>query len=112
MKRLNKLKRKSGFTLAETLLAVLILLPVSGIVETGIHVARNIYQKVVIGANAQALLSTLPPDHPAYQPLLSAINNLNSVMATNPSSEALAVAMGNLTLAMANAQASAVSPSY
>ena len=58
MKRLNKLKRKSGFTLAETLLAVLILLLVSGIVATGIPVARNVYQKVVIGANAQALLST------------------------------------------------------
>ena len=58
MKRLNKLKRKSGFTLAETLLAVLILLLVSGIVATGVPVARNVYQKVVIGANAQALLST------------------------------------------------------
>lgn len=63
-------------------------------------------------SQAQTLLSTLTPDNPAYQPLLNAINNLSSVMSTNPTSEALAVAMGNLTLAMANAQASAVSPSY
>ena len=58
MKRLNKLKRKSGFTLAETLLAVLILLLVSGIVATGVPAAKNVYENVVIGANAQALLST------------------------------------------------------
>ncbi len=57
-----KLKRKcgnrAGFTLAETLLAVLILLLVSVIVATGIPVAKNAYEKVVLGANAQVLLST------------------------------------------------------
>ena len=56
MKR--KLKKQSGFTLAETLLAVLILLLVSGIVAEGVPVAKNVYEKVFIGANAQALLST------------------------------------------------------
>ena len=62
-------------------------------------------------SQAQAQLSALPPDHPGYQALLSAINNLSGVMAHNPTSEALTVAMGNLTLAMANAQ-STVGPSY
>ncbi len=54
----KKLKGKSGFTLAETLLAVLILLLVSVIVANGIPVARNVYNNVIIGANAQMLLST------------------------------------------------------
>lgn len=54
----RKLKNKSGFTLAETLLAVLILLLVSVIVANGIPVARNVYNNVIIGANAQMLLST------------------------------------------------------
>lgn len=58
MKRLPKLKNRSGFTLAETLLAVLILLMVSGIVATGVPVARNVYEKTVVAANAQVLLST------------------------------------------------------
>ena len=54
----RKLKNKSGFTLAETLLAVLILLLVSVIVANGIPVARNVYNNVIVGANAQMLLST------------------------------------------------------
>ncbi len=58
MKARKKLNNRSGFTLAETLLAVLILLLVSGIVATGIPAARNAYLNVVVGANAQALLST------------------------------------------------------
>ena len=37
----EKLKNRSGFTLAETLLAVLILLLVSVIVANGIPVARD-----------------------------------------------------------------------
>lgn len=47
-----------GFTLAETLLAVLILLLVSTIVATGIPAARNAYEKVVLASNAEVLLST------------------------------------------------------
>ena len=54
----KKLKSKSGFTLAETLLAVLILLLVSTIVANGIPVARNVYNNVIVGANAQMLIST------------------------------------------------------
>ena len=42
MKRKSKLKSRSGFTLAETLLAILILLLVSSIVAQGIPVARNV----------------------------------------------------------------------
>ena len=59
MKRLKqKLHNKSGFTLAETLLAVLILLLVSAIVATGIPSAKNAYEKVVLASNAEVLLST------------------------------------------------------
>ena len=54
----RKLKSTAGFTLAETLLAVLILLLVSVIVARGVPAAKNVYEKVFIGANAQALLST------------------------------------------------------
>lgn len=56
MKR--KFLKRDGFTLAETLLAVLILLLVSGIVATGVPVARNVYYKTVLSANAQVMLST------------------------------------------------------
>lgn len=47
-----------GFTLAETLLAVLILLLVSVIVATGMPAATNAYNKVILGANAKVMLST------------------------------------------------------
>lgn len=58
MKRTHRLTNRKGFTLAETLLAVLILLLVSGIVATGIPVASKVYEKTVLSANAQSLLST------------------------------------------------------
>ena len=58
MKRKRKLRSNKGFTLAETLLAVLILLLVSTIVATGIPAARNAYEKVVEASNAQAVLAT------------------------------------------------------
>ena len=54
----NRIHNKKGFTLAETLLAVLILLMVSQIVATGIPVAKNAYEKVVLTSNAEVLLST------------------------------------------------------
>ena len=54
----RKLHTEKGFTLAETLLAVLILLMVSTIVATGIPVTRNAYEKVVLASNAEVLLST------------------------------------------------------
>ena len=56
--RKEKLHRTYGFTLAETLLAVLILLMVSSIVAAGIPSARNAYEKVVLTSNADVLLSS------------------------------------------------------
>ena len=55
---LQKLNREAGFTLAETLLAVLILLMVATITTAGIPAAKNAYENVVLGANARILLST------------------------------------------------------
>ena len=54
----DKIKKNSGFTLVETLITILILLMVSSIVAAGIPVARNAYNKVVLAANAEVLLST------------------------------------------------------
>ena len=58
----NRIRRKlhsiRAFTLAEMLLAVLILLMVSAIVASGIPVARNAYERVVLASNADVLLST------------------------------------------------------
>ena len=53
-----KKKGKNGFSLAETLVAVLILLMVSAVVAAGIPVAKNAYEKVTIASNAEVLLST------------------------------------------------------
>jgi len=54
----SKLKDNRGFSLAETLLAVLILLLVSAVVATGMPAVTNAYNKVVLGANAKTMLST------------------------------------------------------
>ena len=54
----GKLNACKGFTLGETLLAVLILLLVSAVVASGIPNARNAYEKVVLASNAEMLLST------------------------------------------------------
>lgn len=58
MKKESRLKKKTGFTLAETLLAVLIMLMVSSIVAAGIPAAKNAYEKVVLASNAEVLMST------------------------------------------------------
>lgn len=57
-KAAKKLYNHAGFSLAETLLAVLILLLVSGIVAAGIPSARSAYEKTVLASNADVLLST------------------------------------------------------
>ena len=54
----NPRRGRAGFTLAEVLIAMLILLMVTAVVAGGIPVAANAYYKVVDGANAQLLLST------------------------------------------------------
>lgn len=59
MKRLlMKFKNHKGFSLAEMLLAILIMLFVSIVMATGIPAAKNAYEKVVVGANARSMLST------------------------------------------------------
>ena len=55
---LRKLNKAAGFTLAETLVAVLILLMVSAVVAEGLPAAVNAYRKAVDASNAQILLST------------------------------------------------------
>lgn len=55
---LRKLNRPAGFTLAETLVAVLILLMVSAVVAEGLPAAVSAYRKAVDASNAQILLST------------------------------------------------------
>ncbi len=54
----RRLRDRRGFSLAETLLAVLILLLVSVVVATGMPAATNAYNKVILGANAKLMLST------------------------------------------------------
>ena len=54
----RKICNRSGFSLAEMMLAVLILLLVSLIVANGVPAATRAYEKVVIGANAKTMLST------------------------------------------------------
>lgn len=49
---------QNGFSLAELLLAILILLMVTTIVAGGIPVAARAYYKVIDASNAQVLLST------------------------------------------------------
>ncbi len=57
---LNKKRRnRAGFSLAETLIAILILLMVSSIVAGAIPTAATVYTKTVDAANAQILLSTV-----------------------------------------------------
>ena len=59
---MKKIRRKIntvfGFTLAETLLAILIMLMAAALMTTGIPAAKNAYEKVVLASNAELLLST------------------------------------------------------
>lgn len=57
-KMTEKLKYGSGFTLAETLMAVLIMLLVASVVAAGIPAAAQAYRNAVDGANAQVLVSS------------------------------------------------------
>lgn len=51
-------RKNVGFTLAETLLATILLLIASALLVTGIPVAFNAYKKVTLTADANVLIST------------------------------------------------------
>ena len=55
---MKKRRAQAGFTLAETLLAVMILLLVSLIVATGMPAVQSAYENLVLAADAESLLST------------------------------------------------------
>lgn len=54
----TRLKSRAGFSLAEVLVALLILLLATAIVAEGVPTALRAYDRAVTAANAQALLST------------------------------------------------------
>ena len=54
----SRLKSRGGFSLAEVLITILILLLVTVIVAEGVPTALRAYDRIVTAANAQALLST------------------------------------------------------
>lgn len=54
----RKLRDRSGFSLAETLLATLILLMVTLLLANGVPTAKSLYERVTVSANARVLLST------------------------------------------------------
>lgn len=56
---MKKISNKKGFTLAETLIAVMITLIVAGLLASGIPLAFNAYHKVVNSANAHTVIATL-----------------------------------------------------
>ena len=58
LKLSSKIKNRNGFSLAEALVSVLILLMVSSVVAAGIPVAQRAYFDVTNSANAQLMLST------------------------------------------------------
>ena len=58
MNKNRKKRNTAGFSLAETLMAVLILLLASAIVAAGMPMARQAYESAVDAANAQILEST------------------------------------------------------
>lgn len=58
MRAKNRIRNRKGFTLAETMLAVLILVLVSSIVAAGMPAAKRAYEKVVLAGNSELLLST------------------------------------------------------
>ena len=56
---LRKIKNKKAFSIAELLVAILILSMVSIVVAGGVPVARDAYSKITVSSNAQVLLSTV-----------------------------------------------------
>ena len=71
MNALHRIRNTTGFSIAELLVAILILSMVSTVVVGGIPVARDAYNNITVAANAQVLLST-------------AINSLRNELGTSP----------------------------
>lgn len=59
MKSTQKLKRSNGFTLVETLVAVLILVMLSSIVGVGINTAMKTYRELIFTSESDILASTV-----------------------------------------------------
>lgn len=55
---LKKIKKKKGFTLVESLVAILILVLLSSVAANAVFSAISTYSNIVDSANAQLLLST------------------------------------------------------
>ena len=55
---IRKIRNRGGFSIAELLVAILILSMVSTVVAGGIPVARDAYNNITVAANAEVLLST------------------------------------------------------
>lgn len=53
-----KARERKGFTLAEALVAVIILLLVSAVVAAGVPAAAKAYENVIIASNAEVIRST------------------------------------------------------
>lgn len=54
----KRIRSRKGFTLAEVLMAVLIVVMVAGVVAAGVPVAIRAYRNIVEAGNAELLLST------------------------------------------------------
>lgn len=54
----NKINNRKAFTLAETLVAIIIMLLVTSIVTAGMPAAKTAYEKIIMSSNAEVLMST------------------------------------------------------
>lgn len=76
---ISKIRENRGFTLAETLMAVLILLMATSVVAAGLPAAANALQNAVDASHAQVLLSTTMI---AIRDELSTAREINTVNGT------------------------------
>ena len=74
----KRVQSSQGFSLAEVLIAVLLVLMMTSIVAAGIPAASNAYKKVVDSANAQTLLST------TMTSIRSELSTAKIIQVTNP----------------------------
>ena len=87
------MKKFLAFTLAETLLAVMLLLIVSALMAQGVPLALNVYKKVTLAANANTLVSTTMTelrDKLAFSEYIEIVGNTISFTGNNGRSYSLA----------------------